>query len=515
MTRLRLTNRGRMSRPLFKFQKLQRRIARFAAVVAFLTGINLFCVYCLPAHIDLTRRGRFTLAPQTRNLLAALQTPVEVTILCPKVPKSAGEHNFRQAAVMFRDMLQDCRRLQPLLRVQELDAQESAAGRQLQQHFPDVASPCVLITYGLPGAATHEILSARDLAEFRVGPDRRLVAIEFFGEQALAAALARLTAGGKTAVFYVATGHGELALDDDDRQSRRGMGRLAQMLRELDCAVRPLDLTAMARVPYDATVVMIPGGEQAWDDAQTQKLGQYLRQGGKAFVLADLNYDPQERQPVANGFEELLAEFGVAIGNDRVITRGITGQVEVASPALPAAGDHPLVRSLPQSPVTLFECRSLRSSTALKQVSTRAVPLLVSHAAPRAWADGDFVLGQLPEPGGENDSDGPVVMAMAVERQQGEQALPALVVVGDAEFVSNRVLSEPAGRVNASFVLSCLNWLRGRRELLGDVPPRRAEGYRLTGSPEAHRGLVWKSSLVLWSLIVTVGATVWTSRRRG
>jgi hypothetical protein len=87
--------------------------------------------------------------------------------------------------------------------------------------------------------------------------------------------------------------------------------------------------------------------------------------------------------------------------------------------------------------------------------------------------------------------------------------------VGDAEFVSNRVLSESAGRTNSSFVVSCVNWLRGRRELLEDIAPRRRESYRLAGSPEDHRGIVWKSSLVLWSLIVTVGATVWTARRRG
>ena len=155
------------------------------------------------------------------------------------------------------------------------------------------------------------------------------------------------------------------------------------------------------------------------------------------------------------------------------------------------------------------------SSAGVRQIASSVVPLLVSHAAPRAWAEGDFDRRLTPQPGGSNDCDGPVPMAVAVERRSEAGAAPVLVVVGDAEFLSNRILAGSAGRVNSSFVLSCINWLRGRRELLGDIAPRRHEGYRLSGSPDDLRGLVWKSSLALWALIATAGVTVWTTRRIG
>jgi hypothetical protein len=106
-------------------------------------------------------------------------------------------------------------------------------------------------------------------------------------------------------------------------------------------------------------------------------------------------------------------------------------------------------------------------------------------------------------------------MAVAVERRLGDGAAPALVVVGDAEFAANRMLTGPEARANSGFLVASLNWLRGRRELLGDVPPRRHEGYRLTGTADDHRGLVWKSSLALWALLATAGVTVWTTRRIG
>ncbi|HEV3022839.1 MAG TPA: Gldg family protein, partial [Pirellulales bacterium] len=401
-----------------------------------------------------------------------------------------------------------------LIRVQELDSADSAAARQWQQQFPDMVPPCVLVAIDSGPVAGHEVLTARDLAEFHPGDATRQAQVEFFGEQSLTAALARLTAGTKQAQLYMTTGHGELSLEDVDPESRRGLGLLAQMLRQLDCQVVPLDLAGAPRVPHDASLVVVAGGERPWNAAESDKLDVYLRQGGRALILVDFNYDSRRKRPAPCGLEELLSKFGVAVGNDRIVTRNFAGQVETASPALPAAGDHPLVRSLPQAPVILYECRRLSLSTSARQWPGKVVPLLVSHAAPRAWAEGDFSKGAL-EPGGRNDTDGPVAMALAVERKQERDAAPVLVVAGDAAFVSNRVLSSTAGRVNTSFVLSCVNWLRGRRELLGDIPPQQHEGYRLTGSPDDHRGLVWKSSLLLCALIATSGVTVWTTRRVG
>lgn len=514
---------GSRSRPLdsqLQLARIARSIMtkscnRIGTFFTALIALNLFCMYCLPAQIDLTRHGDFTLAAQTRNLLVSLQEPVAVTLLVSRNPKTAGELHFRQAADMFRDLLENCRRAQPLVHIEEFDSVDSVAARDLQREFPDVAPPCIVMAYGRDKFRTHEVLYARDLADVRAADGERLAAIDFFGEQALASALSRLTSGRKQATLYVTVGHGELALADAGADSRRGLGQLAAQLGELDCELKPLDLSSAPRVPRDASLVLIAGGEKPWSESESEKLGTYLRQGGKALMLVDLNYDQRRDRPVPTGLEKLLSEFGVAVGNDRVITRGFTGEIEVASPALPAEGDHPLARSLPQSPLTLFECRSLWTSTGLKQLATKVSPLLVSHAAPRAWADGDFNRQRPPEPGGKNDTDGPVVMAVAVERRQGDNVQPALVVVGDAEFVSNRVVSQPDGRADLSFVLSCVNWLRGRRELLGDIAPRRHEAARLAGSPDDHRGLVWKSSLILWSLIATAGLTVWTTRRMG
>ncbi|MBI3862761.1 MAG: GldG family protein [Planctomycetia bacterium] len=492
-----------------------RIFGRLAFFAAILVALNLLCHYVFPAQIDLTQRRIFTPAPQTRNLLASLSAPVDVVLLAPKSPRTVAEQNFHAAATMFRDLVATCRQAQPLIRLHDADPAESAAAREWQEQFADAVPPCVLIATGSGPAAGHEVLTARDIAEFLPGSALQGARVDFLGEQALTGALARLSAGRKQSLLYATTGHGELSLDDSDPASPRGFGLIGEMLRQLDCRIAPLDLSAEQRVPRDASLVVVAGGEGRWSDADAEKLDVYLRQGGRALLFVDHHFDARLKRPAPCGLEELIAKFGIAVGNDRVVTRNIAGQVETASPALPAAGNHPLVRSLPQAPLTLLDCRSLSLSTSVRQIGAHVVPLLVSHAAPRAWADADFRALGAPEPGGPDDLDGPVAMAMAVERRQERDAAPALVVVGNAQFASNRAVSASSGRIHASFFLSSVNWLRGRRELLGDIPPQRHEGYRLTGSPADHRGLVWKSSLVLCSLIATAGLTVWTTRRIG
>jgi len=198
------------------------------------------------------------------------------------------------------------------------------------------------------------------------------------------------------------------------------------------------------------------------------------------------------------------------------VTRGFTGALEAASPALPTGVNHALVRSLPVAPVTLFECRSVRrAASATKRLTTTVTPLLVSHPFPRAWAEADFESRQSLQPGGENDTDGPVLMAAAVSQAEGSREEPRLIVVGDAEFAANRAVSNPAGRAGLSFQLTGVDWLRGRAESMGDIPPRRHEARQLAADAVALRGLAWKSSLFLCAMIVTAGATVWTKRRNG
>lgn len=486
-----------------------------AATVAFLILLNLTSRAFFPETVDLTSRGVHTLSPQTVSLLSTLEQPFELILLCPREPKSSSEREFTQAAVMLRELIDRYSQITPMILVHDADPLTSSEGRQLLQLYPDLSPPCVLVRTSGAQATGHELLHARDLASIRGSAKGESPVIEFFGEQAVTAALARLAGGRKQTIAYVVTGHGELALDDIDPQSRHGLGLLRERLRELDVELAPLDLKRAERVPRDADFVVIAGGDQPLTPAEEEALRRYWDHGGRGLVLCELNYDARDGSVVETGLKGLLSEYGVDLGVDRALQQSVTGVIEATVEGSPAVDSHPLVRSLPPAPVRLFECRSVRQDFGVSRSALRSVPLLVSPASPEAWADADFSVGQPPAPDGPDDLPGPVPLALAIERQQGDLKEPVLVVVGDAEFVDNQSLQSPAGRSGYSFILACVNWLHGRRGLMGDIAVRRTEGYHLSGTAAEQRGLVWKPTLLMSSLLITAAVSVWLSRRNG
>ena len=484
-------------------------------LVASLLAVNWVAQDWMPAQIDLTGNRAFTLSGQTQNLLASCQTSIEIVVLAPQSPRTAGDRLFQQVAPAFQELAADYHRKQPLIRVRQVDPDRDAEGEILLRRFPDLAPPCALVWSPSDSNRGHETLTVRDLADFLQGETGRATSIDFLGEQALTAALSRLIQGNQQGKVCITNGHGELNPQDVEPNSRHGLGMLATLLQQVNCQVETLDLIESPRVPPETSLVLIAGGEKEWTVDETAKLDDYLRQGGRLCLFAPAPYDRQANQLAPCGLEDLLSRFGLHLGNDYVVTQNFAGQPETASPAFPTAVDHPLVRSLPPSPVTLHESRSLQLAKQGRRRPGTVIPLLVSQSAPRAWAEGNFSARGIPNSGGPGDTDGPVAMALAVERPGEREPAPVLVVVGDARFASNRELSTPDGRISAGFALSCLNWLRGRRELMGDIPPRRREGYRLTGTPEEQRGLVWKPCLLFCAVIATTGFSVWASRRVG
>lgn len=486
-----------------------------ASAVVALVVINVLASAVLPDRWDWTRGGNFTLSRQTHSVLAGVSQPVKITLMSPHEPRSAGERSFQQAVPMLRELFSLYRQAQPSLSFVEVDPIDSSEGRRLLEQFPDATPPCIVITFGTASKARHEVLRFRDLVDVR-GRSGRVTAVDCLAEQSVTAALARLSAEQPRTIVYVLTGHGELILDDIEPSSPRGLGLLVRQLTALDNEVRALDLSAIPRVPADADVVLIAGPTQPYSSAEAGLLKDYLGSGGRALILADFIRDSMSQNLSPTGLEEVLASFGVEFGNDHVVTKNFTGALDAASPALPAGGNHTLVRALPVAPVMLFEARSIRPVPSMTQKpASRMEPLLVSHPFPRAWAEGDLDSTRAAMPGSALDTAGPVMMAAAIERNSGSEQSPELVIVGDAEFASNRSLSSSSGRTGFGFLLSSLHWLRGRADVSADIPRRRHETLAISADIEALRGLAWKSTLFLCAVIVTAGTTVWTARRNG
>lgn len=496
----------------------RRKLIITVACLLGLAGANVLAAWCLPEQWDWTRQGDFTLSLESRQLLQNLDQPVEITIfLAPKTARTHGDAHFEKARLLLDDLLERYRQASPLVTIRELDPSVSAEMQQFQQRFSDVSSTCVVITYGSGTSLRHEVLSPRELLENRTGTEHQAGSIKFLGEQAITAALKRLSAGRKQTVIYVLEGHGELSLSRSDPTAWQGLTRLAERLRELDCELRPLDLKIADGVPADAHLVLLAGPEQPFSTAEIQKFTAWLSSGGKAILLFDYALDPRTNTVVRLGWENLLDEYGLGLGDDRILTRVIGDRVETASLGRATSADHPLVRALPTTSINLFGCRTVRKTNSVRQRPVVLTALLATSKNPLVWAEGDTLLLN-PQPGGKTDLESPVAMAFAVERLvggQGGKPEPALVVIGDAEFVSNKSLADSSSESGFQLILSSINWLRGRHELLADIRPHVRSAYRLPGDAVAHRRLVWLPGLFFAATLVTAGTTVWFIRRQG
>jgi len=493
-----------------------RGIATGACVVATLLAVNWGVAAVAPVSWDVTEQQRFTLSSQTRDVLTQLEGTVTVTLLAESEVRTARERTFDDSAAMLSDLLKQYKQHAPRFEIERVTANDSVTGQRLKQRFPDIAAPCVVVTYQLPGEEPrHEVLQHEDLAEFHGAPLGRVAGIDFFAEQTVTAALVRLVEGQPQVKVYCLSGHGEASLISEGADSTRSLSELADYLRMGGVEMQTLDLRQATHIPADADVVLLAGPQAEFDAADEAKLEMYFKHGGSGLLLLDLVQNHRDGAVLPTGLDRLLRKQGVLLGNDLVVTTTIDNQLSTAARALPADGDHPLARTMPRASLDFLQARSVRLLPVTAAPTAVCTPLLLSPAGPHCWAETDVVSRNLPQWNAGRDLPGPVSLAVAVERTDRTTPAPMLVVVGDAEFATNRGMSGPGQYAAGTFVLRSLHWLAGTKRAMQDIPVRRSRPYQLAGTVQTQRGMVWKTVLFLSALVSTAGATVWTMRRYG
>ncbi|HIR13321.1 MAG TPA: GldG family protein [Candidatus Choladousia intestinavium] len=111
---------------------------------------------------------------------------------------------------------------------------------------------------------------------------------------------------GDLPTLYVLTGHNELQLDDT----------MTRSIEKENIAIESLNLITEDAVPEDAGCLLIYSPAQDLSDAETTKILNYLRTGGKAVILTD--YTAQEMPNLASVLEYygVTLEEGIVLEGD-------------------------------------------------------------------------------------------------------------------------------------------------------------------------------------------------------
>jgi ABC-type uncharacterized transport system involved in gliding motility auxiliary subunit len=408
---------------------------------------------------DLTESKRFSLSPQTVQLLRSLKTDVNALgfFRSDQPGKRVAEDLFKQYA-RYAGARFSWRTVDP-------------------DREPGLAKRYGIETYGTivleAGAKSEKVLDAE--------------------EEKLTNGLVKVTRAGKRMV-YVVQGHGEHELSSTDRP---GFSEAKAALERTNYEVKPLVLAREGKVPDDASVVLLPGPRNDLFQPELDALDAYLTRGGKLLVMVN---------PFQNeGLRKYLEKYGFALDNDLVVENNPIGRLFGIGPEVPIVQQyerHPITRDM-AGVSTLFPLtRSIgRPKAPPKGVSFD--PL--ARTSPQSWGETNREALQRgeakPDP---EDPKGPLTVAAVATKDKAR-----LVVYGTSNLAANQFLNLQGNR---DFFLNTVSWLAEEEDQISIRPKDAKQTPVFLNSNQAQ--LVFLLPVVVLPGLVLVGGIVAGVRRR-
>ena len=426
-------------------------------------------------RVDLTENKRWSLSPQTVKVVGELPVPVK-------------------AMAFFRPD-------QPGKRTAE-DLLKQYAGRSEGKFTWEVVdadrNPLLARQYGFESFGT-VVLEA----VLKDGQKKQEKLLDL-DEEKLTNGLIRVTRPGKRIVYFL-KGHGE---KDPSSSDRTGYGQMKSAVEKLNYEVKDLVLARDAKVPDDATIVVVAGPQKDFLPKEIDALLGYVSRAGKVLVMVD---------PFQNtGLEPALERWGLGLGNDVIIDISPTGRSAGAGPEIPVVVDylsHPITRDFRFA--TFFP---VGRTVSVKEKPPEGVSAQgLARTSSESWAETNqdqIRTGQVkPDPG---EARGPLTVA-AVATVDAKDVPPErkgakarIVLVGDSDFAANEFVNLSGNR---DFFLNTLSWLAEEENLIA-VRPKESRNAPVFLTA-AQGQMVFLVPVVLIPLTVIVGGVVAVARRRG
>jgi ABC-type transport system involved in multi-copper enzyme maturation permease subunit len=333
-------------------------------------------------------------------------------------------------------------------------------------------------------------------------------------ESGLINAVYRVVSGEKPIVGYV-LGHGEHLLDSDEMA---GYSSADLVMIEQGYEVRPLFLAQADRIPSNCRVLVIAGPRTEPGPAEVQAINEYLKQGGSVLAM----FDPGTQQ----GWKDWLAGYRIWLSGGVLISADGAGAQFGMGPRTVAItggyGDHSIVAPL-RGVTTLFPM-----SQALGVVGDpekRILGDILLTTSELTWVEKDpatMYTGKAEYDRG-TDVVGPHPLAVILEVHQqpgteegegssADRPLPGrMAVVGNSEWMNNSNLNLGGNR---DLMLNMLGWL-ARDETLIEIRGKDPLSEPIILTLNQKKILLWGAPLI-WPLFVgslLLGYMLW--RRQG
>jgi ABC-type uncharacterized transport system involved in gliding motility auxiliary subunit len=414
--------------------------------------------------IDLSANQRNSLSQETARLLEGVDAPIEITIFISPVDE-------RRPAL--EKLFQRYRQLQPLVDVRSVD--------------PDL-HPELL--------REHDIRYAGEvLIEYR-GRKEKISRID---EANASNAIQRLLRRGERWLVFL-QGHGER---NPYSETNHDYSLFATRLASSGYTVENLNLAQVGSIPDNTDVLVLASPRMALLPGEVALLQEYIDGGGNFLWLAD----PEQ---VIDGLdllgESLAAGFAPGVIVDPNARLMGLGRVDFA-----------LVGEYPRHPIT----QSLTSLSLFPGAQPvefygddrwQRQNFLLSGE--RSWNETGELRGEIFNGDDDDEMAGPLTIGMSLARseqdQHGQLFEQRAIVVGDADFLSNRYLGNGS---NLEIGANIVNWLSHDDRLIS-ISPRPAPDTRLELSTSQQLFIAIFFLIALPLGLLVSGLRIWLQRRK-
>lgn len=512
-------------------------------LLAVLTVINVLAYVHLSKPYDWTSQSIYSLSSRSENVLVNLKKPTKIYAIL----SYGGEPQRRVQA-----LLENCQAVNPKVQLEYLSPDlNRETVRSLGEKYRIGAREGLLVVYGSPPQEEHQFINDDALYNTRVSMSPGSGDNRFFkGESELMTTLSFLSEGKQKPAIYFTQGNGELELNDMSQRVNVGLAALKRQLEADNYTVKGLqfssvegapspgaDVVSSVGVPSDAAVVIVAGAKRRLPDYALTAIRKYMepegkdeKPRGKLIVLFDQVLAPDKDQWVQTGLEDLLDKYNVAVGKDRVISRGsrsplVVGAATIASEDL--VRRNPLAAAFEGKAFTLYDTRTVQARTDVKPEDARfkAEAFLYVFQPRPFWAETD--LRTPPEEWLKDDkiplirqkiSPRPLPVGVLVTEESASRdphqpasgdKKPRLVVLGTTTPVCNAGLRTPEVY---DFVQSLLGWLRDKPADIG-IEAKKQDVY-VIGSRTNFDRMLYLPIFIMGFGVAGLGAAVWVVRRK-
>ena len=449
-------------------------------------------------RIDLTQSGTYSLSPESKAHIRALEEPVSIIVTIPNDPEVAELKQIHQhLSKLLREYEAEGMKVgKAYINIEFLDIyQQRKRAQDLRNKYKLTQENIILIAMG---ERTREIRQA----ELYEVADNQITG--FRGEKVITSAIIDVSAKDEDKIYFL-VGHGEMRLEDVD--PLRGLSQLEAFLRERNYILATLDLAVEENVPLDADLIVVPSPQAGLLSEEVEKLRRYMSErNGRMMVLID----PGRR----HGMEELFYDWGI-LADDMV--------VEDIGPDFRAQGGDLIIRRFAAHPITkllvdyqvtaLFgRPRPMRTDPgSLKDPRLKVTQII--GTSDQSWAESDYRTEDPIKFDEERDLKGPIPIASVSTRTAGTGLginIPGgrFVAFGNSDFITNNRLRAFGNR---TLFFNSMNWALAKNSML-NIATRPLESYQVVMSKrDLNRTLIYYA--ILPSATALLGLLIYLIRR--